>query len=97
MGKKLRLGKAMKNNESVPVWVILRTNGKYKYNLMRRDWRRKRLKGVKMKEKDNFEITINLRRAIMGKRNVRARRAINIVRETVKDISMQKESFSILY
>ncbi|MUN28039.1 50S ribosomal protein L31e [Sulfuracidifex metallicus] len=37
-----------------------------------------------MKEKDNFEITINLRRAIMGKRNVRARRAINIVRETVK-------------
>jgi large subunit ribosomal protein L39e len=44
LGKKLRLGRAMKNNESVPVWVILRTNGKYKYNLMRRDWRRNDLK-----------------------------------------------------
>ncbi len=36
-----------------------------------------------MKEKDNFEMTINLRRAIMGKRNVRSRRAINIIKETV--------------
>jgi large subunit ribosomal protein L31e len=36
-----------------------------------------------MKDKDNFEITIDLRRAIMGKRNNRSRRAINIIRERV--------------
>ncbi|BBG23911.1 50S ribosomal protein L31e [Sulfuracidifex tepidarius] len=36
-----------------------------------------------MKEKDNFEMVINLRRAVMGKRNVRSRRAMHIIRDTV--------------
>ncbi|EWG07749.1 MAG: 50S ribosomal protein L31e [Candidatus Aramenus sulfurataquae] len=36
-----------------------------------------------MKEKDNFEMVINLRKVIMGKRTNRARRALRIIRETV--------------
>ncbi|MCG2871678.1 MAG: 50S ribosomal protein L31e [Sulfolobaceae archaeon] len=37
-----------------------------------------------MKEKDYFEMVINFRRAFMGRRNVRFRRALRIVRETIK-------------
>ncbi len=41
---KLRLGKAMKSNQAVPAWVIVKTRGKFRYNLHRRDWRRNKLK-----------------------------------------------------
>ncbi|MCQ4344735.1 MAG: 50S ribosomal protein L31e [Sulfolobaceae archaeon] len=37
-----------------------------------------------MKEKDYFEMVINFRRAFMGRRNVRFRRALRIIRETIK-------------
>ncbi len=37
-----------------------------------------------MKEKDNFEMVINLRRVKMGRRNVRSRRAVNTIREIVR-------------
>jgi len=37
-----------------------------------------------MKEKDYFETVINFRRAFMGRRNVRFRRALRIIRETIK-------------
>lgn len=36
------------------------------------------------KEKDNFEMVVNFRRAFMGRRNVRARRALNMIRNSVK-------------
>ncbi|TRM97916.1 50S ribosomal protein L31e, partial [Sulfolobus sp. B1] len=34
-----------------------------------------------MKEKDNFEMVVNLRRVKMGRRNIRSRRAVNTIRE----------------
>jgi large subunit ribosomal protein L31e len=37
-----------------------------------------------MQEKDYFEMVINFRRAFMGRRNVRFRRALRMIRETVK-------------
>ena len=37
-----------------------------------------------MKEKDYFEMVINFRRAFMGRRTVRFRRALRIIRETIK-------------
>jgi large subunit ribosomal protein L31e len=37
-----------------------------------------------MKEKDYFEMVINFKRAFMGRRNVRFRRALRIIRETIK-------------
>lgn len=37
-----------------------------------------------MKEKEYFEMVINFRRAIMGRRNVRFRRALRMIRETIK-------------
>lgn len=36
------------------------------------------------KEKDNFEMVVNFRRVFMGRRNVRTRRALNMIRNIVK-------------
>ncbi|MCY0859427.1 MAG: 50S ribosomal protein L39e [Sulfolobaceae archaeon] len=44
LGKKLRLAKAIKRNYSVPAWVIIKTNGKFRFNPFRRNWRRNKLK-----------------------------------------------------
>jgi len=40
LGRKLRMAKALKSNSPVPAWVIIKTNGKFRYNFHRRDWRR---------------------------------------------------------
>jgi len=37
-----------------------------------------------MKEKDNFEMVINFKRVIMGRRNARTKRAIKLIRNIVK-------------
>ena len=37
-----------------------------------------------MKEKDNFEMVINFKRVIMGRRNARTKRAIKLIRDTIK-------------
>jgi large subunit ribosomal protein L39e len=43
--KKLRLAKAGKQKESVPTWVIARTDGKVRTNpKRRRNWRSRKLK-----------------------------------------------------
>ncbi|AWS00048.1 50S ribosomal protein L39e [Metallosphaera hakonensis] len=43
-GLKKRLSKALRSNSSVPAWVILKTNGKFRFNPKRRNWRRNDLK-----------------------------------------------------
>jgi large subunit ribosomal protein L39e len=44
-GKKLRLAKAGKEAQSVPTWVIARTDGKVRTNpKMRRNWRTRKIK-----------------------------------------------------
>lgn len=43
-GKKFRLAKALKSNFPVPAWVIIKTNGKFRFNPKRRHWRRNKLK-----------------------------------------------------
>jgi large subunit ribosomal protein L39e len=43
--KKRRLAKATKTKESVPTWVIARTDGKVRTNPKRqRNWRRRKIK-----------------------------------------------------
>jgi len=44
LGKKLRLAKAAKSNQPVPVWVSVKTLRKVRFNLKRRNWRRSKLK-----------------------------------------------------
>ncbi len=42
--RKLRLGKALKQNSAVPIWVIARTRGKFRTHPKRRHWRRNTIK-----------------------------------------------------
>lgn len=44
LAKKLRLAKAAKSNVPIPVWVVLKTGGKIRFNPLRRNWRRNKLK-----------------------------------------------------
>jgi len=44
LGKKLRLAKAIKSNSAIPAWVVLKTNGKIRFNPLKRNWRRNSLK-----------------------------------------------------
>ena len=41
---KNHIAKEIKTNQSVPVWVIARTNGRVRTTPSRRHWRRNRLK-----------------------------------------------------
>ncbi|QKQ99278.1 50S ribosomal protein L39e [Metallosphaera tengchongensis] len=43
-GVKRRLARALKENSAVPAWVILKTNGKFRFNPKKRNWRRNDLK-----------------------------------------------------
>jgi large subunit ribosomal protein L39e len=43
-GVKIRLQKEMKQNSSVPTWVIVRTNRQVRTHPKRRPWRRRKLK-----------------------------------------------------
>ncbi|MCG2909518.1 MAG: 50S ribosomal protein L39e [Stygiolobus sp.] len=44
LGKKLRIAKALKSNSQIPAWVVIKTNGKIRYNPLKRNWRRNDLK-----------------------------------------------------
>ncbi|MCE4617511.1 MAG: 50S ribosomal protein L39e [Desulfurococcales archaeon] len=44
LGRKLRLASATKSNNPVPVWVIMKTLRKVRYNYKMRNWRRQKLK-----------------------------------------------------
>ncbi|AHC51705.1 50S ribosomal protein L39e [Sulfolobus acidocaldarius] len=44
LGKKLRLGKALKRNSPIPAWVIIKTQAEIRFNPLRRNWRRNNLK-----------------------------------------------------
>ncbi|MEM0021161.1 MAG: 50S ribosomal protein L39e [Fervidicoccaceae archaeon] len=44
LGKKLRLAKALKSNQPIPVWVSVKTLRKVRFNFKRRNWRRTKLK-----------------------------------------------------
>jgi large subunit ribosomal protein L39e len=42
--KKARLGKALKQNRRIPLFVIAKTNRRVRTNIRARNWRRKKLK-----------------------------------------------------
>ncbi|NVM54943.1 MAG: 50S ribosomal protein L39e [Candidatus Helarchaeota archaeon] len=44
LGKKLRLGKANKQNRSIPAWIIVKTRGRVRTHPKRRKWRNQRIK-----------------------------------------------------
>ena len=44
LGKKLRLASALKENRSVPTWIIVRTKGKVRTHPKRRSWRNRKIK-----------------------------------------------------
>ncbi|MEO2241344.1 MAG: 50S ribosomal protein L39e [Euryarchaeota archaeon] len=44
LGKKLRMGRAIKQNRRVPPWVIAKTGGRSVENPKQRHWRRSKLK-----------------------------------------------------
>ncbi len=44
LAKKLRLARATKSNSPIPVWVVVKTRRKVRFNLKRRHWRRSKLK-----------------------------------------------------
>ncbi|MCD6095788.1 MAG: 50S ribosomal protein L39e [Thermoprotei archaeon] len=44
LGKKLRLAHALKQNRRPPIWVLMRTMGRFRTHPKLRNWRRKRLK-----------------------------------------------------
>ncbi len=43
LAKKLRLGKAGKQNVAVPTWIIVKTRGRVRTHPKRRHWRSSRL------------------------------------------------------
>ncbi|MBD3230698.1 MAG: 50S ribosomal protein L39e [Promethearchaeota archaeon] len=44
LGKKIRLGKARRQNRSIPAWIIVKTQGKVKTHPKRRRWRNQNIK-----------------------------------------------------
>ena len=42
--KKMRLAKKLKQNQSVPAWIIVKTKGKVRTHPKRRKWRNQKLK-----------------------------------------------------
>jgi len=44
LGKKLRLGHALKQNKSVPTWVLVKTGGRVRSHPKKRFWRSTRIK-----------------------------------------------------
>ncbi len=44
LGKKLRLIARAKQNRPVPLWVLIKTKRKWRYNPYRYHWRRSKLK-----------------------------------------------------
>ncbi len=46
VARKLRLAKALKSNQGVPVWVVIKSLRKVPYRPRLRNWRRTKLKNV---------------------------------------------------
>lgn len=44
LGKKLRMGRAMRSNQSVPTWVVVKTGGRLRRTPGQRNWRETKLK-----------------------------------------------------
>jgi large subunit ribosomal protein L39e len=44
LGKKLRLGRANKQNRSIPAWIIVKTRGRVRTHPKRRKWRNQSIK-----------------------------------------------------
>ncbi|MFQ5887250.1 MAG: 50S ribosomal protein L39e [Candidatus Hydrothermarchaeales archaeon] len=44
VAKKIRLGKAMRQNRPVPIWAVAKTMGRLRTHPKRRYWRRSKLK-----------------------------------------------------
>ncbi len=44
LGKKLRLGRANKQNRSIPAWIIVKTRGRVRTHPKRRKWRNQKIK-----------------------------------------------------
>ena len=44
LARKLRLAKAYKSNSPVPLWVVAKTLGRFRFHAGTRHWRRNRLK-----------------------------------------------------
>ncbi|MHA1278736.1 MAG: 50S ribosomal protein L39e [Candidatus Helarchaeota archaeon] len=44
LGKKLRLGRANKQNRSIPAWIIVKTQGRVRTHPKRRKWRNQKIK-----------------------------------------------------
>jgi large subunit ribosomal protein L39e len=44
LGRKLRLAHALKQNRAVPIWVVVKTNRRFRDHPKRRHWRRVKLK-----------------------------------------------------
>ncbi|MCF2135792.1 MAG: 50S ribosomal protein L39e [Candidatus Thorarchaeota archaeon] len=44
LAKKLRLAKALKSNNSVPTWVVMKSGGKLRRTPAQRNWRETKLK-----------------------------------------------------
>ncbi|MCE4604643.1 MAG: 50S ribosomal protein L39e [Aeropyrum sp.] len=44
LGRKMRLARALKSNRAIPIWVVIRTSRRIRWNMVRRHWRRSKLK-----------------------------------------------------
>ncbi|MHA1785805.1 MAG: 50S ribosomal protein L39e [Candidatus Helarchaeota archaeon] len=44
LGKKIRLIKAGKQNQSVPAWIVVKTKGKVRTHPKKRRWRNQKIK-----------------------------------------------------
>lgn len=44
LGKKIRLAHAKKQNTPVPIWVVVKTRGKFRRHPKLRNWRQTKLK-----------------------------------------------------
>jgi len=44
LAKKLRLGRANKQNRSIPAWIIVKTKGRVRTHPKRRKWRNQKIK-----------------------------------------------------
>lgn len=46
VARKLRLARALKSNQGIPVWVVIKTLRKVPYRPKLRNWRRSKLKNI---------------------------------------------------
>ena len=80
--RKNRLMKKVKQNSSVPAWIIVRTKRRVRTNPKKRQWRRTDVSVGQLSTESLERIyTINLGKVLLSPNNQRAKRAINMIRE----------------